>query len=119
VVQGPDGKLLVRAEDTLLWQQVQIAADLVVLATALLPRHNNSQMAQVLGLQIGEDGFFQEANAKLDSAGSSRPAIFLAGVCQGPKDIPDTIAHARAASAAALAILAQTEQEQDTIFEQG
>ncbi len=112
VIRGLNGRLLIRAEDTLLGRPVQIEADLVVLATALLPRGDIGHMAGVLDLQIGSDGFFQEAHAKLDPSGSGRDGIFLAGACQGPKDIPDTIAQARAAAASALAVLAKVEKEQ-------
>lgn len=111
VIQGNNGKLIVKAEDTLLSKAVEVEADLVVLATALIPRFDTYLMSQKMGLLIGEDGFYQEAHPKLDPSGTDLPGIFLAGTCQGPKDIPDAIAHAKAAAATALVVLAQGEEQ--------
>jgi len=93
-------KLIVRAEDTLLGQPVEIPADLVVLAIGLKPRVDASAMAELLNIR--HNGFFTEAHAKIDPVGTNVPGVYLAGCCQGPKDIPDTVAHAKAAAVAAL-----------------
>jgi heterodisulfide reductase subunit A len=107
VIKGHNGRLLVRAEDTLLAKPVELETDLVILATALVPRQGTREMAEILGLKIGSDGFFQEAHPKLDPCGSGVPGIFLGGTCQGPKDILDSVAQAKAAAASALVVLAQ------------
>jgi heterodisulfide reductase subunit A len=99
-------RLVVRSEDTLLRKTVEVEADLVVLATAIVPRTDADQMAEILGLDVSEDGFFQETHPKVQPVDSNRPAIFLAGCCQGPKDVPDTVAQAKAAAASALVVLA-------------
>ena len=99
-------RLVVRSEDTLLRTTVEVEADLVVLATAIVPRTDAGPMSELLGLELSEDGFFQEAHSKVRPVDSNRPAIFLAGCCQGPKDVPDTVAHAKAAAASALVVLA-------------
>jgi heterodisulfide reductase subunit A len=103
-------KLVVRAEDTLLGRPVEVEADLVVLATGLEPRSDSGKLAEILGIEKSEEGFFAEAQRELYPVESSRPGIFLAGCAQGPKDIPDAVAHAKAAAAAALVLLTkQTE----------
>jgi heterodisulfide reductase subunit A len=94
--------VVVRAEDTLLGGQVEVEADLVVLAVGLLPRANTGDLATTLHLMLGSDGYFQESHPKMGTVLSNVPGIFLAGCCQGPKDIPDTVAHAKAAAAAAM-----------------
>ena len=99
------GSLKVFAEDTLLGRQVELPVDMVVLATGLVPATGAADLARVLGLQLGPEGFFTEAHPKLRPVESLTDGIFLAGCCQGPRDIPDTVAHAGAAAAEALALL--------------
>jgi heterodisulfide reductase subunit A len=103
-------KLIVRAEDTLLGEQIEVEADLVVLAVGMQPRQGTDDLAQVLALARGEDGYFLEQHPKLRTIESNVPGIFLAGCCQGPKDIPDTVAHAKAAAAAAMILLSECGQ---------
>jgi heterodisulfide reductase subunit A len=98
-------RLVVRVEDTLLRRTVEVEADLVVLATAVVPRADGAAVADLLGLARSPDGFFQEAHPKLRPVESNRPGVFLAGCCQGPKDIPDTVAQAKAAAASAMGVL--------------
>ncbi|HIQ00537.1 MAG TPA: CoB--CoM heterodisulfide reductase iron-sulfur subunit A family protein [Anaerolineales bacterium] len=98
-------RLVVRAEDTLLRRTVEVEADLVVLATAVVPRADGAAVADLLGLARSPDGFFQEAHPKFRPVESNRPGVFLAGCCQGPKDIPDTVAQAKAAAASAMGVL--------------
>jgi heterodisulfide reductase subunit A len=100
-------KLVVLAEDTLLGKPIEVEADLVVLATAVIPRTDTAQLAELLGLERSPDGFFQEAHLKFRPVDTQVDGIFLAGCCQGPKDIPDTVAQAKAAAASALVVLAQ------------
>ena len=102
-------KLIVRAEDTMLGRPVEIAADLVVLAVGVKPRADAATVAQMLNLE--QDGFFTEAHAKIDPVGTNVPGVYLAGCCQGPKDIPDTVAHAKAAAAAVVVQLAKGQAE--------
>ena len=104
-------RLLVRAEDTLLGQPVEVEADLVVLAVGLVPRADVEELAQVLGLSRDEDGFFQELHAKMHPTETQVQGIFLAGCCQGPKDIPDAVAQAKAAAASAIVIMSRTVSE--------
>ena len=99
------GRLVVLAEDTMLGKPVEVEADLVVLANAVVPRTDMADVAGLLGLERSPDGFFQEAHPKLRPVDTCVDGIFLAGCCQGPKDIPDTVAHAKAAAASALGVL--------------
>lgn len=102
---GGEGRLVVLAEDTMLGKPVEVEADLVVLANAVVPRTDMADVAGLLGLECSPDGFFQEAHPKLRPVDTSVDGIFLAGCCQGPKDIPDTVAQGKAAAASALVVL--------------
>lgn len=94
--------LLVRAEDTLLGEVVEVEADLVVLALGMVPRQDSAALASLLKLSRSADGFFMEAHPKLRPVDTSVAGVFLAGCCQGPKDIADSISQARGAAAAAM-----------------
>jgi len=100
-------RLVVRAEDTLSGRPVAMEADLVVLATGLTPRADAAQVAEMLGLEQSPSGFFAEAHPKLRPNDSGIDGIYLAGVVQGPKDIPDTVSHAKGAAASAIVQLSR------------
>jgi len=100
-------KVVVRAEDTLLGEPIEVEADLVVLAVGMLPRQDADNLSRTLNLARGEDGYFLESHPKLRTMESNVPGVFLAGCCQGAKDIPDTVAHAKAAASAAMILLAR------------
>jgi heterodisulfide reductase subunit A2 len=104
--------VVVRAEDTLLGEPVEVEADLVVLAVGMLPHQSTAALAETLHLERGGDGFFLETHPKLRTVESSVDGIFLAGCCQGPKDIPDTVAQAKAAACAAMVLLAKTKRSE-------
>jgi heterodisulfide reductase subunit A len=106
-----DGRLIVEAEDTLLGTPVEIPVDLVVLGTGLTARRDAERMAQVLGISQSADGFFMEAHPKLRPVSTNVDGIFLAGCCQGPKDIPDTVAQASAAAAEVMSLVIKGEIE--------
>ena len=99
-------RVVVRAEDTLLGEQVEVEADMVVLAIGMQPRQDIEQVAQTLNLARSDDGYFLESHPKLRTVETSLAGIFLAGSCQGPKDIPDTVAHAKGAASAAMILMA-------------
>jgi heterodisulfide reductase subunit A len=106
-----DGRLIVEAEDTLLGTPVEIPVDMVVLGTGLTARQDAERVAQVFGISRSADGFFMEAHPKLKPVATNVDGIFLAGCCQGPKDIPDTVAQASAAAAEAITLVARGEIE--------
>jgi len=95
------GKLIVIAEDTLLGKRLRIPVDMVVLCTAMESRKTAPEVARVFGISQGGDGFFLEQHPKLGPMTTATDGIFLAGACQGPKDIPDTVSHASGAAAQA------------------
>ena len=97
-------KIIVKGADTLSDCTVEIAADLVVLATAVVPRLTNRQVAEMLGLTIDENDFYSPSNEEFDPVNSNIPGIYLAGTALGPKDIPETVAQASGAAAKVLAI---------------
>jgi heterodisulfide reductase subunit A-like polyferredoxin len=101
-----NGKLVVRAEDTLLGEPFELEADLVVLASGLVPRMEEDVLKNMLGLESSSDKFYAEAPG-LDPIMTHKEGIFLAGCCQGPKDIPDTVAQASGAAALACALLSK------------
>jgi heterodisulfide reductase subunit A-like polyferredoxin len=101
-----NGKLVVRAEDTLLGEPFELEADLVVLASGLVPRREEDILKNMLGLENSSDKFYAEAPG-LDPIMTKKEGIFLAGCCQGPKDIPDTVAQASGAASLACAVLAK------------
>jgi heterodisulfide reductase subunit A len=94
-------KLRVRAEDTLSAEAVEVEADLVVLAVGIVPRDDAPKIAKLLKLSTSPDNFFLEAHPKLRPVDTGSDGVFLAGCCQGPKDIPDTVAQASASAAKA------------------
>ena len=97
-----------RGEDTLLGEFFEEEADLVVLATGLVPSRGTVELAKVLKVALGSDGFFLESQPKLGAVETGIEGIYLAGCCQGPKDIPDSVALASAAASMACRILAKT-----------
>jgi len=105
------GELRVFAEDTLLSRQVEMPVDMVVLAAGLVPPAGTPELARTLGIPVGTDGFLMEAHPKLRPVETVKEGVFLAGCCQGPKDIPDTVAQAGSAAACALALLSSDRVE--------
>jgi len=102
-------KLIVRGEDTLLSQPVEVEADLVILATAMVAQPDADKLAQKIGIGYDKDNFYTEAHPKLAPVETHTQGVYLAGACQGPKDIPDSVAQASAAAAKACALLSKPE----------
>ncbi|MCS7306509.1 MAG: CoB--CoM heterodisulfide reductase iron-sulfur subunit A family protein [Thermoguttaceae bacterium] len=101
----PIEPLLVRVEDTLLGEVREIPLDMVILAIALEPQPDADEVRRLFGISCSTEGFFLEKHPKLAPVQTANDGVFLAGACQGPKDIPDTVAQASAAAAAALALI--------------
>ncbi len=95
-------RVAVRVEDTFLRRTLEHEADLVVLAVGMQAREDVTDIAELLKLPRSADGFFLEAHPKLRPVDTAVDGVFLAGCCQGPKDIPDTIAQAKAAASSSL-----------------
>jgi heterodisulfide reductase subunit A len=103
-VEEKNGLLVVHAEDTLSAAMVEVPVEMVILCTAMEPRADANDISRIFGVTIGSDGFFLEEHPKLEPVSTASSGIFLAGACQGPKDIPDTVAQAKGAAAEALAL---------------
>jgi heterodisulfide reductase subunit A len=102
-------RVIVWGADTLSNQQVEIAADLVVVAPALQPHPETARMARLLDLPTDEHGWLLPLDSNLRPVESRRAGIFLAGAATGPKDIPETVAHASGAAAQVLKMLSRSE----------
>jgi heterodisulfide reductase subunit A len=105
VERAAGGGLVVRAEETLLGEIIEIPVDMVVLSTAMVPTADAEEVAQLFHVTRSEDGFFLEAHPKLRPVETAMDGIFLAGACQAPKDIPDTVAQAGGAAVQAVGLL--------------
>ena len=101
-----NGRIVVWGVDTLVGKRIEIATDLVVLATAMVPNEGHESLAQVTTLETDEHGFFTSTHDKADPVGSSVPGIYLVGCCRGPTDIPETVAQASGAAAKVCALFA-------------
>jgi heterodisulfide reductase subunit A len=101
---GEDGKLVVIAEDTLLGRVVRVPVDMVVLCVAMQARSDARDVGRIFGVNLGADGFFLEEHPKLGPLSTATDGVFIAGACQSPKDIPDTVAQASGAAAKALSL---------------
>jgi heterodisulfide reductase subunit A len=101
--------LIVRAEDTLSDRMLEVPVEMAILCTAMEARTDAVDVTRIFGISVGSDGFFQEEHPKLEPVSTPTSGVYLAGACQGPKDIPDTVAQAKGAAAEALALSASGE----------
>ena len=106
-VYEQDGKLMVQGADLINNEQVVIPSDLVVLAAAIEPNPSVRNIATMVTASIDTNNFLTEAHAKLRPVESPTAGIFLSGVCQGPKDIPETVSQASACAAKVIGLLAK------------
>ena len=117
LAEDPDDKyIIIRGEDTLLGKPLEIQVDMVVLSVGMESRHDAEQLAALLTIQRSADGFFLEAHPKLRPVDSLTEGIFMGGAAQGPKDIPDAVAQAKAAASSAASLMAQKEIEVEPYF---
>lgn len=111
-----DGKIIVRGSDTLSGAQIEIEADMVVLASAIQASSSAKELAKKLRIPYDEHGFFSEAHPKLRPVETTTMGIFLAGTCQAPKDIPATVAQASAAASKVLGLISQDKLGHDPVI---
>ncbi|MDR3307717.1 MAG: CoB--CoM heterodisulfide reductase iron-sulfur subunit A family protein [Coriobacteriales bacterium] len=110
------GKLVCLGEDTLSGQAVSVDADLVVLETAMVPAPAADRLGSMLGVTRDKDLWLSEAHPKLRPVETNSAGIYLAGTCQGPKDIPDSVAQASAAAAKVCILFARNELESNAMI---
>jgi heterodisulfide reductase subunit A len=103
---GEEGKLIVQAEDTLLGMQRRIPVDMVILMAGLQPRRDAKDVSLRFGISCSMAGWFTERHPKLDPVATMTDGVFIAGTCQGPKDIPDTVSQGAAAAARVQGMIA-------------
>jgi heterodisulfide reductase subunit A len=108
--------LLIRADDTILGEPIEVEAELVVLSTAGIPRSGTDELATILHITRGTDGFFMESHPKLKPIDTPVDGIFLAGACQGLKDIPYSVSQGSGAAARAATILSKDKVEIEPII---
>ena len=113
-----EGKLIVQCEDMLIGRQRRVPVDMVILSTGFEARADASEVARLFSISRSKDGFFLEKHPKLDPVATTTDGVFIAGCCQGPKDIPDTVAQASAAAARVLGMISKgrVETEAATAF---
>ena len=99
-----EDKMTVVVEDTNLGQVLRIGVEMVILCVAMEARDDAVDMSRIFGINVGSDGFFLEEHPKMAPFNTPTDGVFIAGTCQGPKDIPDSISHASGAAAKALAL---------------
>ncbi len=120
VTPEEEGKLVIRAEDTLAGFVRRVPVDMVVLAAGMEPHKDSQDVRRLFNMSCGTEGFFLERHPKLAPVSTFTEGIFIAGACQGPKDIPDTVAQAGAAAAECMALIDRgfVEQEPNTAYVQ-
>ena len=102
-----EGKLIVTAEDTLLGSMLRVPVDMVILCAALQPRSDAADVASLFTIGQRADGFFLETHPKLAPVNTPTDGVFIAGCCEAPRDVPDTVAQASAAAAKALSLISR------------
>jgi heterodisulfide reductase subunit A2 len=116
ILENPDQTLTVRSEDTLLAKVTEYEYDMVVLSVGLQPPEGAEELRQTIGLSRSADGFLMEAHPKLRPVDTLTDGVYLAGVSQGPKDIPDSVAQASGAAARAAIPMVRGEVEIEPII---
>ena len=106
-VYNENGKLMVQGSNLIDNEQIVIESDLVVLATAIEPEPSVRKIATLLTASIDTNNFLTEAHPKLKPVESPTAGVYLAGVCQGPKDIPETVSQASACASKVIGLLAK------------
>lgn len=111
VTEEEEGKLIIRVEDTNIGMVRRIPVDMVVLSVGLEPQPDAEDVRRLFNISCSQEGWFLEKHPKLAPVETFTDGIFIAGACQGPKDIPETVAQAQAAAAQALALIDKGEVE--------
>ena len=109
-------EMLIEVNEQLSGEAIELPADLVVLMVGLEPQEDAKAMAHLMNISQDKDGWFIESHPKLDPVATTTEGVFIAGACQAPKDIPDSVAQARAAAARILAKIACGRLEIDAIY---
>ncbi len=112
-VKEVDSQLYIHGEDVIAEHLINVPVDMVILSVGLQPSHGSGELAEKLQVPMDSDGWFRELDYNSEPNSTGRNGIYVAGVCQGPKDIPDTVAQASAAAAEALRSIVGSRSKQD------
>ena len=112
-IRERDSQLYVHGEDVATNQLLDVPVDMVVLSVGLQPSQGSAELAAKLNIPRDADGWFRELSYNAEPNSTGREGIYLAGVCQGPKDIPDTVAQASAAAAYVLGSIVGAKARED------
>lgn len=118
VPAGPkdDCEMFLRVDDKLSGEEVDIPTDLVVLMVGMEAREDSAEVARLVNISRDKDGWFIESHPKLDPVATTTDGVYIAGCCQSPKDINESVAQARAATARIMAKIARGRIEVDAVF---
>ncbi len=106
-----EGRLIIQVEDTLIGKQRRIPVDMVILMGAMEPRHDAIEVSHRFSIGCSTAGFFTERHPKLDPVATMSDGVFIAGACQGPKDIPASVGQGAAAAARVLTLIGKGQVE--------
>lgn len=115
---GPkdDCEMLIEVNEKLSGEVIEIPADIVILMVGMEAREDSYEVARIVNISQDKDGWFIESHPKLEPVATTTDGVFIAGTCVAPKDIPDTVAQARAAAARILARIAKEKIEIDALY---
>jgi len=115
---GPkdDCEMFLRVDDKLCGEEIDIPTDLIILMVGMEARDDSAEVARLVNISRDRDGWFIESHPKLDPVATTTDGVYIAGCCQSPKDINESVAQARAASARILAKIAKGRIEVDAVF---
>jgi len=113
---GDDCGMLIEVNEKLSGETIEIPADLVVLMVGMEARDDSERVAHLVNISRDKDGWFIESHPKLDPVATTTDGVFIAGACQAPKDIPDSVAQARAAAGRILARISRGRLEIDAMY---
>jgi heterodisulfide reductase subunit A2 len=111
-----DCEMLIEVNESLSGETIEIPADMVILMVGMEARDDWAEVAHLVNISGDKDGWFIESHPKLDPVATTTDGIYIAGACQAPKDIPDSVAQARAAAARILGRIAKGKLEIDAVF---
>jgi len=112
--EAGDSNMLIEMKELLSGEEVEVPADLVVLMVGMEAHENAKSIAHAVGVSMCGNDFYIEKHPKLDPVATTTDGVYIVGACQGPKDIPDSVAQARAAASRILAAISVGEVEVET-----
>ena len=111
-----DCEMLITVDELLSGEQIELPADLIILMVGMEAREDSEHVTRLVNISQDKDGWFIESHPKLDPVATTTDGVYIAGACQAPKDIPDTVAQARAAAARILGKISHGKLEIDAMF---